>query len=264
MKTSGLRGLFVTGTDTGVGKTTVTAAIAAALRADGLNVGVWKPVQSGAPLGSGVTDAERMLRASGIDERPEAVAPFTFAAPLAPLLAARAEGVELTLAALSEAGEPLARRYDALLVEGAGGVAVPLTEDALVADWAAWLALPVLIVARSGLGTVNHTLLTAAYLRQRGLAIAGVVLNDGADNPAAGGAADPSVAGNAELIERYGGLNVLGRFPRLEHEPGPRELAEIARRTLHLTPLGEAVSRSPALSAARYVHNKAGEEDGQG
>ncbi|MDH4619518.1 dethiobiotin synthase [Brevibacillus sp. AY1] len=261
MNTSGLRGFFVTGTDTGVGKTIVTAAIAAALRADGLNVGVWKPVQSGAPLGSGVTDAERLLRASGIDDRPEAVAPFTFAAPLTPLLAARSEGVELTFAALREAGEPLVRRYDALLIEGAGGVAVPLTEDAFVADWATRLALPVLIVARSGLGTVNHTLLTAAYLRQLGLAIAGVVLNDGADNPATGGADDPSVTSNAELIEMYGGLKVLGRFPRLVHEPGPQELADIARRMLNLTTLREGVSAVSAFSAARYVHTENGEED---
>lgn len=261
MNASGLRGLFVTGTDTGVGKTIVTAAIAAALRADGLNVGVWKPVQSGAPLGSGVTDAERLLRGSGIDERPEAVAPFTFAAPLTPLLAARGEGVELTLTALREAGEPLVRRYDALLVEGAGGVAVPLTKDAFVADLAARLALPVLIIARSGLGTVNHTLLTAAYLRHLGLTIAGAVLNDGAVNPATGGADDPSVASNAKLIELYGGLKVLGRFPRLTHEPGPRELADIARRTLDLTPLREAVSAVSEFSAVRYVHNENREED---
>lgn len=247
MNESGMCGLFVTATDTGVGKTAVTAAIAAALREDGLNVGVWKPVQSGAPLGSGLTDAERLLRGSGIDERPEAVAPFTFAAPLAPLLAARREGVELTLAALHEAGEPLIRRYDALLVEGAGGVAVPLTEDALVADWAARLALPVLIVARSGLGTVNHTLLTASYLRRFGLAIVGVVLNDGADNFATGGMDDPSVAGNAELIERYGGLQVLGRFPRLAHEYGPRELADLARRTLDMKAIKKAVSTVPTV-----------------
>lgn len=239
MKADGLRGLFVTGTDTGVGKTVVTAALAAALRLDGLNVGVWKPVQSGAPLGSGVTDAERLLCGSGIDEPPEAVAPFTFAAPLTPLLAARCAGVELTMAALLEAGKPLLRRYAALLVEGAGGVAVPLAEDALVADWAARLALPVLIVARAGLGTVNHTLLTVAYLRQSGVAIAGVVLNEGADGVVLGGMDEPSVASNAALIERYGGVPILGRFPRLAHEQEPQELAQIARRTLDLTALQE-------------------------
>ncbi|MBW7461057.1 dethiobiotin synthase, partial [Paenibacillus sepulcri] len=84
-----IRGLFVTGTDTGVGKTVVTAAIAAALRAEGRNVGVWKPVQSGSTFGSGRTDAQQLLKSTGIDELPEAVAPFSFAAPLTPLLAAR-------------------------------------------------------------------------------------------------------------------------------------------------------------------------------
>ena len=125
---SKVRGLFVTGTDTGVGKTVLTAALAASFRAEKLNVGVWKPVQSGALLGNGITDAERLLQGSGIDERPEAVAPFTFEAPLTPLLAAKQAGVTLTMKALISAGEPLNKRYDALLIEGAGGTAVPLTD----------------------------------------------------------------------------------------------------------------------------------------
>lgn len=237
---SRVRGLFVTGTDTGVGKTVVTAAIAAALRAGGMNIGVWKPVQSGAPLGSGVTDAERLLRGAGIDERPETVAPFTFDAPLAPALAAQAAGVKLTLEALAAAGEPLARRYESLLIEGAGGVAVPLTGDALVVDWIAALGTPALIVARAGLGTINHTLLTASLLRQRGIPIAGVVLNDGADDLALDH--DPSVGANAELIERYGGLRVLGRFPRVSDEPEAEELAGIAGRAIDLTPIKAAIA----------------------
>lgn len=97
MDMGSIRGLFVTGTDTGVGKTIVTSAITAALRAEGLNAGVWKPVQSGAFSGSGVTDAERLLQSTGIYEWPEAVAPFTFEAPLTPMLAAKRAGVTLTL-----------------------------------------------------------------------------------------------------------------------------------------------------------------------
>ncbi|GAB2691900.1 dethiobiotin synthase [Paenibacillus thermoaerophilus] len=249
---SGVRGLFVTGTDTGVGKTVITAAIAAALREAGAGVGVWKPVQSGEPLGSGRTDAERLLRGSGIDERPEAVAPYTFGAPLTPVLAASAEGVRLTTQALRAAGEPLMARYEALLIEGAGGVAVPLTEDALVADWIAELGTPALIVARSGLGTINHTLLTAEMLRQRGVPVAGVVLNDGApgcspaegagpdDHAAQGGGLgdrpdpDPSAASNAGMIARYGGLRIVGRFPPLRGEPKPAQLAGIAREALDI------------------------------
>lgn len=237
-----LRGLFVTGTDTGVGKTVVTAAIAALLRAEGLNAGVWKPVQSGASLGSGVTDAERLLMSTGIEERPEVVAPFTFEAPLTPLLAARQAGVTLTLKSLIAAGEPLAERYEALLVEGAGGVAVPLTDDTLVADLIAELRIPALIVARSGLGTINHTLLTASFLRQRAIPIIGVIMNDGGMTETQD---DPSMATNAELIERYGVLKVLGRFPRLHNETDTETLIHTARRTIQLAPIRQALAVQP-------------------
>ncbi|OXM15254.1 dethiobiotin synthase [Paenibacillus herberti] len=233
-----IRGLFVTGTDTGVGKTIVTAALTAALRAEGINAGVWKPVQSGGLIGSGTTDAERLLKSTGINEPPEAIAPFTYEAPLTPMLAARQAGVTLKLEELIAAGLPLAERYEALLVEGAGGVAVPLTENAIVADLIAELSMPALIVARSGLGTINHTLLTVSFLRQRGIPIVGVVLNDGESAEVFD---DPSVAANAELIEQYGGIGVLGRFPRVEAEATAEMLNQTARRTLSLQPIREAL-----------------------
>ncbi len=236
---SGFRGLFVTGTDTGVGKTVVTAALAAALRDEGLNAGVWKPVQSGALIGDGVTDAERLLRITGINERVEAVAPFTFEAPLTPFLAAKHAGVTLTLKELLAAGEPLMKRYEALLVEGAGGVAVPLTDDALVIDLISELRIPALIVARSGLGTINHTLLTASFLRQRKIPIIGVIMNDcNLTNPDE----DPSTAANAELIERYGGLKVLGRFPRLPEDTAVETLIHNVLTTIQVTSIRQAIS----------------------
>ncbi|MBW7475144.1 dethiobiotin synthase [Paenibacillus oenotherae] len=240
---SRIRGLFVTGTDTGVGKTLITAALAAALRAEGRNVGVWKPVQSGASIGSGDTDAERLLRGSGIDERPESVAPFSFEAPLTPLLAARAAGIEISLEAIAAGGLPLMERYESLLIEGAGGVAVPLTHDALVIDWIAALGTPVLIVARSSLGTINHTLLTGFMLRQRGIEVAGVVLNDGPGPAAALEADDPSIAGNASLIEQYSGMRVLGRFPRISPDRAlnAKELAKLTR-TIDLSPIRQALN----------------------
>lgn len=228
------RGLFVTGTDTGVGKTVMTAAIAAALRSEGRNVGVWKPIQSGGLLGKGTTDAERLLRGTGIVERPEQVAPFTFAAPLAPALAAMQAGVSLTMAGLLAAGEPLAERYDTLLIEGAGGAAVPLTSDALVADLIAELGVPALIVARCGLGTVNHTLLTAGLLRQRGIPIAGVVMNE-VDHATSRN--DPSTTANAELIERYGGLRVLGRFPWVSGEATMERLVQAVKQHIDISPV---------------------------
>ncbi|MUT67957.1 dethiobiotin synthase [Paenibacillus sp. NEAU-GSW1] len=237
---SAFRGLFVTGTDTAVGKTVVTAALAAALRAEGLNAGVWKPVQSGAQLGSGDTDAERLLRDTGIDESIEAVAPFSFEAPLTPFLAAKHAGATLTLQGIIDAGRPLMERYEALLIEGAGGVAVPLTNDALVLDLIAALRIPALIVARSGLGTINHTIMTASCLRQHGIPIAGVILNDGSDPGSADD--DPSIAGNASLIERFGGLRVLGRLPRLPEAASQDALIHTVQAAIELQPIREAIA----------------------
>ncbi|BBH19041.1 ATP-dependent dethiobiotin synthetase BioD [Paenibacillus baekrokdamisoli] len=234
-----IRGLFVTGTDTGVGKTVVTAAITAALRAEGLNVGVWKPVQSGAPLGSGVTDAERLLQYTGINERADSVASFTFEAPLTPFLAAREAGMTFTLQELISAGEPLLNRYESVLIEGAGGVAVPLTEEELVVDLITKLRIPALIVARSGLGTINHTLLTVSYLRHHAVPIIGVILNDGESTERVD---DPSTATNAELIEMYSGIKVLGRFPRMHDETNRDLLIHTVREKIQLTPIKQALA----------------------
>lgn len=234
-----LRGLFVTGTDTGVGKTIVTAALAASLRAQRLNVGVWKPVQSGALLGSGASDAERLLQYTGINERAEAVAPFTFEAALTPLLAAKQAGLTLTLQEIVAAGEPLVRRYDSLLIEGAGGVAVPLAGDALVADLISELRIPALIVARSGLGTINHTLLTVSFLRQYKVKVIGFILNDGESSERHD---DPSIATNAELIERYSGIKFLGRFPCLPGETDTETLINTVRETIQLTSIKQALA----------------------
>lgn len=234
---SKVHGLFVTGTDTDVGKTIVTAALAATLRAEGLNTGVWKPIQSGSLLGSGATDAERLLKYTGIDERPEAVAPFTFEEPLTPMLAAKHAGVTLSLKDLIAAGEPLIHRYDQLFIEGAGGVAVPLTEDTLVIDLISELRIPALIIARSGLGTINHTLLTAAFLRQHAIPIVGVIMNDSEYMEAHD---DLSVGTNAELIERYGDLKVLGQFPRLHGEINTEVLIQTVRETIQLAPIRDS------------------------
>jgi dethiobiotin synthetase len=238
-------GIFVTGTDTGVGKTVVTAAIVAALRAEGFNAGIWKPVQSGGSLGSGTTDAERLLQSTGIMERPETVASFTFKEPLTPLLAAKQAGVKLTLEGILMAGEPLMKRYDALFIEGAGGVAVPLTDDAMVADLIAQLRIPVLIVARSGLGTINHTLLTVSMLRHLAIPIVGIVMNDGELTDPQD---DPSIATNAELIERYSGIKVLGRFPCLHQAADRATLIQAVRETIELSPVRQAIA----------VHNMGG------
>jgi dethiobiotin synthetase len=203
-----LRGVFVTGTDTGVGKTVVTAGLVAALRAEGRDIGVSKPVQSGNRAGDPEGDTMRLLTLAGMDDPPERVNLYAFEAPLAPLVAAELEAVEVDRRRVVE--HVRASGHDGVLVEGAGGWAVPLAPGWTVGDLASELGYPVLIVARPGLGTVNHTVLTANAVRHAGLEVAGVVLN-GWDS-----GTDASRSTNARLIEEYGGVPVLGLAPRLD------------------------------------------------
>ena len=190
------RGYFVTATDTAVGKTVVTAGLATALRARGHDVAVFKPVQSGALADDPAGDAA-LLGAECV---------YAFSAPLAPLVAARAEGVTIALEPIVKRADELAREHELLLVEGAGGLLVPLAEGLDLAGLAVALGLPLVVVARAGLGTVNHTLLTIEAARSRGLGLAGVVLNDRSDQ---------STADNAALIEAGSGVRVLAQVPRL-------------------------------------------------
>ena len=203
-----MRGLFVTATDTGVGKTEVACALVAAARAAGLDAVGMKPAQSGGSPGE-PTDADRLRAASGEVEPLEALCPYSFAAPLAPAVAARAEGREVSFPRLVEVSRALAARHAAIVVEGAGGLLVPLTERETFADLAVALALPVVVVARAGLGTVNHTALTVEALRRRGLAVAAIVLNRTAP------AEDPSVPHNAAEIARLTGIAPCAMLPFL-------------------------------------------------
>jgi dethiobiotin synthetase len=198
--------LFITGTDTGVGKTVATAAIGWALAASGRRVAVLKPAQTGvAPHEPG--DAEFVLAALSSTQAPATACPYRLRAPAAPLVAARAEGVRLDLACIRESFAALRASHDEVLVEGAGGLLVPLLEGLTMADLAAALDLPVVIVARPGLGTINHTLLTVEAARARGLAVLGVVLS-GWRPPA-----DLATRTNPALICALGQVPLLGVLP---------------------------------------------------
>jgi dethiobiotin synthetase len=220
-----LPGLFITGTDTGVGKTYVASAVAARLARGGARVGVVKPVATGATRGSDGSwtheDGRALLDAIGGGAPFERVVPMLFEAPLAPPVAARHAGGTLSLDEVStRLGAALAwwqTRADVLIVEGVGGLLCPLAEEATVADLAVALDYPLLIVARRSLGTLNHTLLTVEAARRRALRIAGVVLN--AATPNAPGLAEQTNA--YELGRRLEGVGILAE---LDYDP---EAAEI-------------------------------------
>jgi dethiobiotin synthetase len=212
-----LRGLFVTGTDTGVGKTVLAAAIAAKLREDGAVVGAVKPVVTGLdePAVPGWPHDHELL-ASVVGRRPTEVAPLAVGPAVSPHLAAELSGTLVSDDALEAAVREAATGVELVVVEGVGGLLVPLSGTCDVRALARALGLPVVIAARPGLGTINHTLLTLESARQGGLKVAGVVLTPWPADPAA------IEVSNRETIARLGKVEVA-TLPRIER-PEPELL----------------------------------------
>ncbi len=169
------RGVFVTGTDTGVGKTHVTAALLAELRRRGVNAAAFKPIACGE---GGRRDAKLYAKIMRDEVPLDVINPVFLRHPLAPLVAAKRERRTIDLAGIFAGYRVLSQRYSVVLVEGAGGLLVPIRRHYMVADLAKELGLPLLIVARLSLGTINHTLLTVRQAKASGLAVKGIVLND--------------------------------------------------------------------------------------
>jgi dethiobiotin synthetase len=180
-----MRGLFVTGTDTGVGKTVLAAAICAALAARGERVAAFKPVVTGLdePAGEWPPDHELLASVASAGQSPEQVAPARFGPPTSPHLAAALAGTTLEPLELARTARAAADRADALVCEGVGGLMVPLTAGYLIRDLALDLELPLVVAARPGLGTISHTLLTVEAARTAGLGVRAVVLTPWPDEP---------------------------------------------------------------------------------
>ena len=174
------KGYFITGTDTGVGKTLVAVALTRALVARGVRTAVMKPVAAGSfltPDGARNDDALELLGASNVDTAYEDVNPWLLATPASPHLAARAEGVSIGLETILASYWRLAERADVLIVEGAGGWLAPISATGTMADIAEALALPVILVVGMRLGCLNHALLTREAIRARGLPFRGWIAN---------------------------------------------------------------------------------------
>ena len=200
------KGIFVTGTDTGVGKTVVSAALAWTLKQSGKKVVVMKPVQTGTASAQ-LMDIEFVQRVIGTNYPIEEVCPYRFPHPLAPSVAASLLGQKVDLDKIRSAFYKLASTHEAVIVEGAGGLLVPITEDYLMSDLAFDLNLALLIVIRPSLGTLNHTLLTVESARARGLKVLGIVINRFPSNP------DVAENTNPELMTKMTGEPLLGVFP---------------------------------------------------
>jgi dethiobiotin synthetase len=206
--------IFVTGTDTGVGKTVISSAISAffSLRKQ-MNVGVMKPFESGLSKTDKDLlpwDAICLREASGSNDDLDIISPYTFESPVAPEVAAMLEHVNIDVRMVDKIFHNLAKSHDLLVIEGAGGVLVPIRENFFFADLIQKWNAPTLIVSRLGLGTINHTLLTNHLLKERGIKVLGVILNN------TEGLGDLPAQTNPDILRKYLDTPVLGIFPHVK------------------------------------------------
>jgi dethiobiotin synthetase len=213
-----MRGVFVTGTDTEVGKTVLAAAIIAAAVERGMRVAAFKPVVTGINEPEGPAwprDHDLLAQVANAGQAPEEIAPYTYEPAVSPHLAQQLAGDDIDPDDLVAKAQAQAERADAIVVEGVGGLLVPLAKEYLVRDFAGELSLPVVIAARPGLGTISHSLLTIEAARAVALRVQAVVMTPWPDEPST------MERSNMETIERFGEVPVIG----LPHTD-PSRLAE--------------------------------------
>lgn len=201
------KGIFITGTDTGVGKTLIAGGLARAWLKSGKCVGVMKPIESGCERSNDrlqPQDALFLKEMSSSTDDLDMINPYRLEHPLAPSIAAELEGVEIDPNKIKCIYQQLELTHDLMLVEGAGGLLSPLYKSFTNADLVKLLGIPIIVVARNALGTINHTLLTVECARSSGLTILGVIINNLNTN------SDPSMKTNPQVIKKLSGLPLLG------------------------------------------------------
>ncbi len=231
------RGIFITGTDTGVGKTIIAGGLAACCRRSGARVGVMKPVESGCrrtEQGPQPDDALFLKKMAASADALEDIIPYRLERPLTPSVAAALSGIAIDLQVICSAYRRLAVQNDLVLVEGAGGLLAPITGHATGVDLIRLLQIPIIVVARNALGTINHTLLTVEHARRSGLTVLGIILNQCAPVP------DLSAETNPGIIAEMSGLPLLGVMPYLPlpAREDASQLADIIGREVRMELLG--------------------------
>jgi dethiobiotin synthetase len=209
------QGLFIAGTDTGVGKTVVAAAIIKALHAQGIHACGMKPIETGCScVGSTLYPSDGMFlkKVSRMDEHIGFVTPYCFENPVAPSLASEMEGRAIHIPLIREKFQALLERYPAVVVEGIGGILVPIKKDYFVMDLIRELSLPLVVVARPSLGTINHTLLTVNYALGKGISVLGIIINF--SRPPENTVAENT---NPLVLEQLCPVPVIGIFPHLNN-----------------------------------------------
>lgn len=226
-------GIFIAGTDTGVGKTVVAAALSIALTRQGFRVGVMKPIETGVPLTRpSQSDAARLRQAAGCQVSLDTISPYQFSQPVAPITAAQQGGRAISLALLARQYRQLAQHYDWMVVEGVGGVLVPISATIDVADLISRFNLPTVVVGRSSLGGINHARLTIEALRQRAIPIIALVVNR--PHPARSPIEQAQERSTIEVLRQRAGVPVVGPLP---HQPTLRQNFQRAASRLARSPV---------------------------
>ena len=209
------RGIFITATDTGVGKTLVASALVRCLIQRGIDVGVMKPIETGVSRSRKLqSDGARLRKAAGADDPLVDVCPYVFRLPVAPLSAAQAEGKTVQMATILRTFHTLHQKHTFMVVEGVGGIYVPVTQAHNLSDLIYQMRLPVIVVGQSGLGGINHALLTLHALRDRNIPVVALVLNQ--QKPVREKIARAQEQSTVNLLRRLAGVPVVGPLP---HSP---------------------------------------------
>jgi dethiobiotin synthetase len=220
------KGFFVTATDTGVGKTVITAALIKIAGMLGFRAGGMKPIETGCLSSNSEVQIPKfevqnknlipadglfLKEIAGMDDSMDLITPIRFEKPLAPLPASEIEGAEVDLEKIRKAYSILTGKYDVVIVEGIGGLFVPIRRDYFIIDLAREFGLPLIVVARPGLGTINHTLLTVNYALKEGVHVAGIIMNY-THTPER----DLAEKTNQEVIKQISSAPIIGTFPYLK------------------------------------------------
>ncbi len=218
------KGVFIIGTDTGVGKTIIAGGLARLFHNMGINVGVMKPVETGGKYKKGKLvgkDTEYLIRMSKIQDTYSHINPYILQHPLAPYVAAKLEGKKIYKKKILTSFRNFTDKYDFLIVEGCGGFLVPITSNYMISDLAGDMKLPIIVVARAELGTINHTLLTLDHAQRSGLKVLGIIINKTSRE------IHMAEETNPQIIKTFGKVPILGVIPYI---PGRKNMDYVVNK----------------------------------